>query len=95
MAAAKKRLTLDLDPPVQRRLKVAAALRGISMRQYCLTAIGKELAIDEANGMLGLPADRSDSGRFAELRAKYFGGEVLPGSGVDFIREGRESRNIP
>ena len=56
MQAKKKRLTLDLDPPVQRRLKAVAALKGISMRQYCLTAIGKELAMDEANGALGQPS---------------------------------------
>ena len=94
MEAKKKRLTLDLDPPVQRRLKVVAALKGISMRQYCLTAIGKELATDEANGMPGLPSGSSDAERFAELREKHFGGKALPGSGVDFIREARESRSI-
>ena len=52
MQTQKKRLTLDLDPPVQRRLKAVAALKGISMRRYCLTAIDRELARDEANGTL-------------------------------------------
>ena len=94
MQAKKKRLTLDLDPPVQRRLKAVAALKGISMRQYCVTAIDKELAIDEANGIPSLPSSRSDSERFAELRERYFGDKVLPGSGADFIREARESRTI-
>ena len=32
MEARKKRLTLDLDPMVQRRLKAVAAMKGISMR---------------------------------------------------------------
>ena len=36
MQVKKKRLTLDLDPPVQRRLKAVAALKGVSMRRYCL-----------------------------------------------------------
>ena len=49
MEAKRKRLTLDLDPPVHRRLKVAATLKGVSMRQYCLTAIDKEMAIDRAD----------------------------------------------
>ena len=31
--AEKKRFTLDLDPPFQRRLKVIAALKGVTMRQ--------------------------------------------------------------
>ena len=94
MQVKKKRLTLDLDPPVQRRLKAVAALKGISMRQYCLTAIDKELALDEANGISRLPSSRSDSERFAELQENYFGDKVLPGSGADFIREARESRTI-
>ena len=54
MEAKKKRLTLDLDPALQRRLKAVAALKGISMRQYCQTAIDKELVRDEAS-----PAYRS------------------------------------
>ena len=60
------------------------------MRQYCLTAIDKELALDEANSI----SRRSDSERFAELQENYFGDKVLPGSGADFIREARESRTI-
>ena len=39
MVAKKKRLTLDLDPGFQRRLKVISALKGVSMRSYCQTAI--------------------------------------------------------
>ena len=58
MEAKKKRLTLDLDPPLQRRLKVVAALKGISMRQYCQTAIDKELARDEVQTVEGLPFGR-------------------------------------
>ena len=50
MEAKKKRLTLDLDPAFQRRLKVIAALKGVSMRRYCQTAIDRELTKDEADG---------------------------------------------
>ena len=68
MEAKKKRLTLDLDPPLQRRLKVVAALKGISMRQYCQTAIDKELARDEAQTVEGLPFGRGGirSSRYAQ-----------------------------
>ncbi len=48
MQSGKKRLTLDLDTPLQRRLKAAAAQRGVSMREYCQTAFEKKLAEDEA-----------------------------------------------
>ena len=37
----KKRLTLDLEMGFQRRLKSRAALKGLTMREYCLSAIEK------------------------------------------------------
>jgi hypothetical protein len=89
----RKRLTLDLDPPVQRRLKAVAALKGISMRQYCQTAIDKELARDEANGLPGLREPLSNADHFDALRKKHFGDRMLPGSSVDLIREAREIRD--
>ena len=94
MEAKKKLLTLDLDPPVQRRLQAAAALKGISMRQYCLSAIDRELARDEANGAPGSTTlGYSDAERFAALQKKHFGDKVLPGSSVDLIREARQIRD--
>ena len=82
MEAKRKRLTLDLDPPVHRRLKVAATLKGISMRQYCLTTIDKELAID---GVDRLPSGRFDiaglsalasSARFSRVTAATLSGRL-------------------
>lgn len=93
MVVKKKRLTLDLEPTFQRRLKVVAALKGVTMRQYCQTAIDKELAHDEAQGILGSVSSRSDAARFEELQQKYFGDTILPGSGADLIREAREERD--
>ncbi len=91
MTVEKKRLTLDLDAPIQRRLKAVAALKGVSMRLYCQTAIERELAKDEADGLL--------SGRFsfAKLEAsrdEILGDRVFQGDSVEFIRQSRESRNI-
>ena len=91
MTVEKKRLTLDLDAPVQRRLKAVAALKGVSMRLYCQTAIERELANDEAQDLL--------SGRFsfAKLEAsrdEILGDRVFQGDSVKFIRQSRESRNI-
>ena len=45
MEAKKKRLTLDLDPIFQRRLKAIDALKGVSMRGYCQAAINRELTV--------------------------------------------------
>ena len=91
MQAKKKRLTLDLDAPVQRRLKAVAALKGVSMRRYCLTAIGRELARDEADGSLFRSFDIDG---LVALQEEAFGDRVLPGDGAEFIREARESRSI-
>ncbi len=90
MQAKKKRLTLDLDPPVQRRLKAVAALKGISMRRYCQAAIDKELARDEANGAF---AGSFNIERLVALQEEAFGDTALPGDGTEFIREARESRS--
>ncbi len=89
----KKRLTLDLDAPLQRRLKAVAALKGISMREYCQTAIEKELEEDEGAETLGEASRFSRAEHFAALRQKYFGDRVLPGDSVEFIREAREIRD--
>ena len=89
----KKRLTLDLDAPLQRRLKAIAALKGVSMREYCQTAIEKELEEDEEAGIPEEDSRFSRAEHFAALRQKYFGGRVLPGNSVDIIREMREERD--
>ena len=93
MEARKKRLTLDLDPMVQRRLKAVAAMKGISMRQYCLTAIGRELSKDEVQGVVDLPFGHKALDRLDALRKEIFGDRILPGDSVDLIREARESRS--
>ena len=92
MDARKKRLTLDLDPPMQRRLKSVAALKGISMRQYCQTAIDKELSRDEAQGVERLPFGREAIDRFVAGQSELHGGKTMAGDSAEFIREARASR---
>ena len=93
MEAKRKRLTLDLDPIFQRRLKAIAALKGVSMRRYCQDAIDRELAKDEGNGIRGLLSAKPDHELFAELRNEIFGNRTLPGNSADLIREAREIRD--
>ncbi len=93
METKRKRLTLDLDPTFQRRLKAVAALKGVSMRSYCQDAIDRKLTKDEANGMGGLLSDKPDHERFAELQREIFGDRTLPGNSADLIREAREIRD--
>ena len=95
MEAKKSRLTLNLDPHFERRLKTTAELRGISMVQYCQAAIDKELARDEPRSVAPLPFDHEAIDRLAAVREATFGGEPLLGDSTDFIREDRKSRSIP
>ena len=94
MQAKKKRLTLDLAPAFQRRLKAIAALKGVSMSRYCQAAIDRELTKDEANVMSGQHFDRQSFERVVARREELFGGQPLPGDSVDLIREAREIRDV-
>ena len=93
MQAKKKRLTLDMDPAFQRRLKATAALKGISMRQYCLKAIDRELAKDEVDHSPEETIRKPDHIMFAELRKELFGDRVFPGNSVDLLHEARAIRD--
>ena len=92
MDAKKKRLTLDLDPPLQRRLKAVTALKGISMRQYCQAAIERELTKDEAQGLTALPFGPEALDRLEALQFKILQDRTLPGDSAELIREARASR---
>ena len=93
MPAKKKRLTLDLDPSFHRRLKAVAALKGVTMRQYCVAAIERELAQDESRPIAGPAFASSDAARFEQLHQKYFGDRTLPVSGAELVRQAREERD--
>ena len=94
MQAKKKRLTLDMDPAFQRRLKATAALKGISMRQYCLTAIGNELAKDEDGSKGKQRSGDSGIAGVIALRDEIFGDRVVTGNSADLMREAREERAV-
>ena len=87
---SKKRLTLIIDPEVQRRLKATAARKGVSMGQYCRAAIGDALVKDEPSSE---QRPRMTIEDVIAWRKRTFGDKVLPGSSVDFIREAREERD--
>ncbi len=89
MASERKRLTIDLDPAMQRRLKVLAALKGTSMRQYCIVAIERELAHDETTTAPSLPFGEEALDRLAKLQARVFQGRELPGDSVELLTEAR------
>lgn len=65
MKSARKRFTLDLEPTFQRRLKVIAAVKGVSMRNYCVELIERQLAVDEADEGLKYPLGSIISRKFS------------------------------
>ena len=92
MATTRKRLTLDIDESLQRRLKAAAALKGISMREYCENVL--EGAVDQRQP--GQLTDREarlrDFDEFIARNREITGGRKFPGNSADIIREERELR---
>ena len=74
------------------RLKAAAALKGISMRQYCVVAIENALRRDR-NAVFQKPGLTEEGlDQILALRHQTFGAEVLPGDSTDIIREQRGLR---
>ncbi len=92
METKTKRFTLDLELSMQRRLKVTAALKGISMRQYCLFVIERELSRDEVEGARKLPFGEEALNRLKSLQAGVFHGQKVSGDSTDLILEAREIR---
>ena len=88
-----KRFTLDLETSFQRRLKVMAALKGVSMRQYCLTAVERELERDSTSDAPSLPFGVEALDRLASLQSEVFDGKRVHGDSADLIRGMRESRS--
>ncbi len=90
MATARKRLTLDIDEGLQRRLKAAAALKGVSMREFCETALEKGL--NHTDAQLDREARRRSVEELFEQSRRITGGRKFPGNSADIIREEREIR---
>ncbi len=84
---------LNMAPHMQRRLKAAAMLKGISTKSYCIAAIDNELARDEASGVSEASFDRQAFERVVDRRREIFNGLPLPGDSVELIREAREERD--
>ena len=92
MEAKPRRITLNMDSDMERRLVTTAALKGVSVPQYCHAAIGRELANDEAHGVTPLPFGHEAIDRLEVLRKAASGDRKLPGDSAEFIRDARMSR---
>ena len=92
MQAKKKRLSVELEADVQRRLKDTAARKGVSVGQYCRAAIGDALSKDESDEATAPPKPHFDIQSLIALQKEAFGDRVLPTDSAEMIREAREER---
>ena len=91
MEGMELKITLDLEPDLQRRVKKVAKLRGVTVNQYCYAAIFRMLLSDEKK-MNVSSAPQITVEDLKALHKKRFGDRILPGNSVDDIREAREER---
>lgn len=92
MAEQRTRFTLDLDLTFRRRLRIMSAIKGITMREYCLGALEKALTLDEAVEERTQPFNEEAVERLTALQKELFHDRKLPGDSTDLIREAREAR---
>ena len=92
MATARKRLTLDIDPDLQRRLKAAAALKGITMREFCENTLETALNQDQPKDASDGKSRRQKVDELLVRSRELTGGRKFPGNSADIIREERELR---
>lgn len=85
-----RKLTLDLGPAFQQRLKVIAARKSVT--RYCQTVMDRMPRSEEAKGVSGC-FDRQAFERVVARRKELFGNNPFSGDSVDLIREAREIRD--
>jgi hypothetical protein len=88
----KSRFTLDMTPELRTRLKIAAARKRVTMRQYSLSAIEQQL---EKEGVGVIASGSFDHGAIEKARALQqvvFGKRRLTDDSTELIRQAREDR---
>jgi hypothetical protein len=82
------------DPAIRRQVKAVAAKQDISVSEYCLRAITRQLIRDGERAPRGKGADALESAvaRALRFQAEAFGDRVFSVSSADLIGEAREGR---
>ncbi len=88
----RSRFTLDLTPELRVRLKIAAVRKGITMREYSISAIEERLNRDELRVVIPGKFTRQSLERARESKKALFGDRRLTESSADIIRQLREER---
>jgi hypothetical protein len=84
------------EPGIRRQIKAMAAQKEVSLSEYCLQAILRQLAEEERipRGRRKDPL-KSAIAKANRFRTGAFGKKVFLISSADLIQESRESRTIP
>lgn len=91
----KSRFTLDMTPELRTRLKVAAAQKGVTMRQYSLSAIEQQLEREGVGVLASGSFDRDSVDEAKALQRAVFGKHRLTDDSTELIRQAREERAGP
>ncbi len=93
MAQEINRISLDLDSHLHERLVSAAMVKGVSLQEYCASAIKTQLTSDGFEAFIPTnQTKRLTVSSLIEVRKRIFGGISLDGDSADFIREMRDER---
>lgn len=88
----KTRFTLDMTPDLRMRLKIAAARRGITMRQYSLSAIEKQLEKEDIKVLASGTFNQDAVEKARALQKSIFGRRRLSDESTELIRQARGER---
>ena len=88
----KSRFTLDMAPELRTRLKIAAARKGVTMRQYSLSAIEQQLLREGVEVFAAGSFDRDGIDKAKALQQAVFGKRRLRDDSTELIQQAREER---
>lgn len=88
----KSRFTLDMTSDLRTRLKIAAARKGVTMRQYSLSAIEQQLEREEVGVLASGTFNRDAIEKVRALQKSVFKKRGLADESVGLIRQAREER---
>ena len=82
-----------MSPEMRKRLKIAAALKGITMRDYSLKAIEEKLQQEEIEVVSAGSFNKLAIKRAKEVREQVFGKYGLSDESVEIVRKARKQRS--
>ena len=88
----KSRFTLDMTPELRTRLKIAAARKGVTMRQYSLSAIEQQLEKEGFDVLASGSFDHDAIDKARALQQEVFGKRRLADESTELVRQAREKR---